>query len=83
MQIIRSILELRGQLREKNRTEFVPTTGDPHDGYRSLIRLALQHGGPVIASLITNPLQRGPNEDFGSTRGRLRGASRSCADGKR
>ncbi|KAF1029197.1 MAG: Pantothenate synthetase [Burkholderia plantarii] len=64
MKVISTIQELRDQLRGQNRTAFVPTMGNLHDGHLSLMRLARQHGDPVVASIFVNRLQFGPNEDF-------------------
>jgi pantoate--beta-alanine ligase len=64
MKIISSIDELRHQLRGQNRTAFVPTMGNLHEGHLSLVRLAARHGDPVVASIFVNRLQFGPNEDF-------------------
>lgn len=64
MKIISSIEELRDQLRGQLRTVFVPTMGNLHDGHLSLMRLARQHGDPIVASIFVNRLQFGPNEDF-------------------
>jgi pantoate--beta-alanine ligase len=64
MKVISSIQELRDQLRGQNRTAFVPTMGNLHEGHLSLMRLARQNGDPVVASIFVNRLQFGPNEDF-------------------
>ena len=64
MKVISSIQELRDQLRGQNRVAFVPSMGNLHEGHLSLMRLARQHGDPVVASIFVNRLQFGPNEDF-------------------
>jgi len=64
MKIISDIHELRDQLRGQLRTAFVPTMGNLHEGHLSLIRLARQHGDPVVVSIFVNRLQFGPRDDF-------------------
>jgi len=66
MKIISDIQELRDHLRGQNRAAFVPTMGNLHEGHLSLMRLARQHGDPVVASIFVNRLQFGPSEDFDS-----------------
>jgi pantoate--beta-alanine ligase len=66
MKIISDIQELRDHLRGQNRTSFVPTMGNLHEGHLSLMRLARQNGDPVVASIFVNRLQFGPNDDFDS-----------------
>jgi pantoate--beta-alanine ligase len=64
MKIVRTITELRDQLRGQLRTSFVPTMGNLHEGHLSLMRIAAEHGDPVVASIFVNRLQFSPNEDF-------------------
>ncbi len=64
MKVVRSIEELRDQLRGQLRVAFVPTMGNLHAAHLSLMALAHQHGDPVVASIFVNRLQFGPNEDF-------------------
>ncbi|HET8597475.1 MAG TPA: pantoate--beta-alanine ligase [Castellaniella sp.] len=64
MKVVHSIEDLRDQLRGQLRVAFVPTMGNLHAAHLSLMRLARQHGDPVVASIFVNRLQFGPNEDF-------------------
>jgi pantoate--beta-alanine ligase len=64
MKVVRSIAELRAQLRGQNRIAFVPTMGNLHEAHLALMALAHRHGDPVVASIFVNRLQFGPNEDF-------------------
>jgi len=64
LKVVHTIQELRDQLRGQNRVAFVPTMGNLHEGHLALMKLARQHGDPVVASIFVNRLQFGPNEDF-------------------
>jgi pantoate--beta-alanine ligase len=64
VKVVHTIEELRDQLRGQLRVAFVPTMGNLHQAHLSLMKLARQHGDPVVASIFVNRLQFGPNEDF-------------------
>jgi pantoate--beta-alanine ligase len=64
LKVVHTIEELRDQLRGQLRVSFVPTMGNLHEGHLALMKLARQHGDPVVASILVNRLQFGPNEDF-------------------
>jgi pantoate--beta-alanine ligase len=64
LEVIHTIAELRQALSGARRTAFVPTMGNLHDGHLSLIKLAREQGGPVVASIFVNRLQFAPHEDF-------------------
>ncbi len=64
MKVVHTIEDLRDQLRGQLRVSFVPTMGNLHEGHLALMKLARQHGDPVVASIFVNRLQFGPNEDF-------------------
>ena len=64
MKVVHTLAELRQALAGERNTAFVPTMGNLHDGHLSLIELARQRGGPVVASIFVNRLQFAPHEDF-------------------
>ena len=64
MKVVHNIQELRDQLQGQTRVAFVPTMGNLHRAHLDLMKLARQHGDPVVASIFVNRLQFGPNEDF-------------------
>lgn len=64
MKVVHTIQDLRDQLQGQLRIAFVPTMGNLHEGHLALMKMARQHGDPVVASIFVNPLQFGPDEDF-------------------
>jgi pantoate--beta-alanine ligase len=64
LKVVHTIEDLRDHLRGQLRVSFVPTMGNLHEGHMALMKLARQHGDPVVASIFVNRLQFGPNEDF-------------------
>jgi pantoate--beta-alanine ligase len=62
--IARSVEELRSALAAERRITLVPTMGNLHQGHLSLVRIARERPGAVVASVFVNPLQFAPHEDF-------------------
>jgi pantoate--beta-alanine ligase len=57
-------MELRRVLTVQRSATLVPTMGNLHEGHLSLVRLARERAGVVVASIFVNRLQFAPQEDF-------------------
>jgi pantoate--beta-alanine ligase len=64
VQIATTIADLRRALGTKRHVTLVPTMGNLHAGHLSLVQIARERGGPVVASIFVNRLQFAPQEDF-------------------
>lgn len=80
MLLLKTVKEVRAWVREMRakgiEIGFVPTMGFLHEGHLSLARAAQKENGAVIMSIFVNPLQFGPQEDYGSY---PRDLKRDCA----
>ena len=64
MEIITDISPLRTRLKCEPYVVFVPTMGSLHEGHLSLIRIAKQKAGCLVASIFVNRLQFAQTEEF-------------------
>lgn len=69
MKTVHTVAELRAQVAEwrskGQRIAFAPTMGNLHAGHLKLIGRGHEAADRVVSSVFVNPLQFGPNEDFG------------------
>ena len=66
---LHSVKELREALASVKKSNatigLVPTMGALHAGHETLIQTARRGPDAVVVSIFVNPLQFGPNEDYG------------------
>ncbi len=64
MEITTDISSLRARLKREPYVVFVPTMGNLHEGHLSLMRIAKQKAGCLVASIFVNRLQFAQIEEF-------------------
>ena len=64
MRIHTTVAGLRTALKSAERSAFVPTMGNLHEGHTALMTQARALGDRLVASVFVNRLQFGPSEDF-------------------
>lgn len=64
MEIITDISSLRARLKREPYVVFVPTMGNLHEGHLSLMQIAKQKSGCLVASVFVNRLQFEQIKDF-------------------
>src|SRR5690625_7350835 len=66
MKVIRSVELMQAEMMKVRQKEvgFVPTMGFFHNGDTSLMDEAKKENDIVVTSILVNPLQFGPHEDF-------------------
>ena len=64
MQVVRTIADLRRATGHRRDVTLVPTMGNLNEGHLSLVRIARERDGVVVASVFVNRLQFAPCEDF-------------------
>ncbi len=84
MNLEKTVQGVRAQVkewrREGLRIGLVPTMGYLHEGHKSLIERAVMENDRVIVSVFVNPIQFGPNEDYGTYPRDLKADMRLCEE---